>query len=305
MAAISLDDRSRWIENYMKKNGVNRYAAQSAWRTAKSDAVKAATAKAKAAEAAKSPRVKWVENYMKENNVGRYAAQSAWRQTESATAKKAAAKVEAKAAVEASKKAVAEGGRALKVAGSAMRPAVAAAKFASKAAGPLGVAAGLYDSASTLADKKKLASAAVGRRAVMDAAAGKMNKSDSMFDTAAKARKMALAKKAAAARVRGTMIPADRGSRGKNTSRTYTEGRRADNASSRPTSTKSTPNASKTPSGASTHVVKRGDTLWDIAQANNTTVSTLLKLNPQIAQRKAEGKTTIFSGSKVRIPKGK
>lgn len=54
-----------------------------------------------------------------------------------------------------------------------------------------------------------------------------------------------------------------------------------------------------------THIVKRGDTLWGIAQKNNTTVSALLKANPTIAKRKAEGKVTIFSGSKVRIPKGK
>ena len=54
----------------------------------------------------------------------------------------------------------------------------------------------------------------------------------------------------------------------------------------------------------SVHTVKRGDTLWDIAQKNNTTVSALLKANPTIAQRKAAGKVTIFSGSKVRIPKG-
>lgn len=50
------------------------------------------------------------------------------------------------------------------------------------------------------------------------------------------------------------------------------------------------------------HTVKKGDSLWAIAQANNTTVSALLKANPAIAKRKAAGKTTIFSGSKVRIP---
>ena len=50
------------------------------------------------------------------------------------------------------------------------------------------------------------------------------------------------------------------------------------------------------------HTVKKGDTLWDIAQANKTTVSALLRANPTIAKRKEAGKVTIFSGSKVRIP---
>lgn len=50
------------------------------------------------------------------------------------------------------------------------------------------------------------------------------------------------------------------------------------------------------------YTVKKGDSLWKIAQANNTTVSALLKANPTIAKRKEAGKVTIYSGSKVRIP---
>lgn len=53
--------------------------------------------------------------------------------------------------------------------------------------------------------------------------------------------------------------------------------------------------------GAS-YTVKKGDSLWQIAQDNKTTVSALLKANPELAKRKAAGKTTIYSGSKVRIP---
>lgn len=65
--------------------------------------------------------------------------------------------------------------------------------------------------------------------------------------------------------------------------------------------TKAQQNAATGRLGAS-HTVKKGDTLWDIAQKNNTTVAALLKANPTIAKRKAAGKTTIFSGTKVRIP---
>ena len=53
--------------------------------------------------------------------------------------------------------------------------------------------------------------------------------------------------------------------------------------------------------GAS-YTVKKGDSLWKIAQDNKTTVAALLKANPTIAKRKEAGKVTIFSGSKVRIP---
>lgn len=80
--------------------------------------------------------------------------------------------------------------------------------------------------------------------------------------------------------------------------------RRADSADSSRTPkplTKAQQNASLGRTKA-VHTVKKGDTLWDIAQANNTTVSALLKANPIIAKRKEAGKVTIFSGSKVRIP---
>ena len=53
------------------------------------------------------------------------------------------------------------------------------------------------------------------------------------------------------------------------------------------------------------YTVKSGDNLWNIAQANKTTVSSLLKANPVIAERIKNKKVDIFSGSKVRIPKGK
>lgn len=80
--------------------------------------------------------------------------------------------------------------------------------------------------------------------------------------------------------------------------------RRADSGDSARTPkplTKAQQNASMGRTGA-VHTVKKGDTLWDIAQANKTTVSALLKANPTIAKRKEAGKVTIYSGSKVRIP---
>ena len=70
---------------------------------------------------------------------------------------------------------------------------------------------------------------------------------------------------------------------------------------SRPAGASTKPAATK----SSSVTVKSGDTLWGIAKANNTTVAAILKANPTIAQRRSAGKTSIFSGSKVRIPKGK
>lgn len=87
----------------------------------------------------------------------------------------------------------------------------------------------------------------------------------------------------------------------------------ASKSNSKPSTTKggkNTPakptNGSKAPSGAvkGTYTVKSGDSLWKIAQKSNTTVSSLLKANPAIAKRREAGKVDIFSGSKVRIPKG-
>lgn len=51
------------------------------------------------------------------------------------------------------------------------------------------------------------------------------------------------------------------------------------------------------------HSVAKGDSLWAIAKSNNTTVDAILKVNPELAKRKAAGKTVLFSGTKVRIPK--
>jgi LysM repeat protein len=80
----------------------------------------------------------------------------------------------------------------------------------------------------------------------------------------------------------------------------------------KPAMPRSTKPAVKTPQkpavgrlGASTHVVKHGDTLWGIARDNKTTVSAILGANPTIAERRKNGQTSIFSGTKVRIPKGK
>lgn len=53
------------------------------------------------------------------------------------------------------------------------------------------------------------------------------------------------------------------------------------------------------------YTVKKGDSLWAIAQKNKTTVKELLKANPAIAQRRKAGKVDIYSGTKVRIPGGK
>lgn len=57
--------------------------------------------------------------------------------------------------------------------------------------------------------------------------------------------------------------------------------------------------------GAKVVTVKSGDTLYDIAKKNNTTVAAIYKVNPILAKRKADGKGVIFSGSKVRLPVGK
>lgn len=48
--------------------------------------------------------------------------------------------------------------------------------------------------------------------------------------------------------------------------------------------------------------VKKGDSLYAIAKANNTTVANLYKLNPSLAARKAAGKNVIFSNSLVKVP---
>ena len=49
------------------------------------------------------------------------------------------------------------------------------------------------------------------------------------------------------------------------------------------------------------HTVKRGDTLWGIARTNNTSVDALLKKNPIVAERRRQGKTSIFAGTKIKV----
>lgn len=51
-----------------------------------------------------------------------------------------------------------------------------------------------------------------------------------------------------------------------------------------------------TTSAARYHTVKSGDTLWAIAKTYDTTISALLKLNPQITNA-----NLIFAGQKVRV----
>lgn len=74
---------------------------------------------------------------------------------------------------------------------------------------------------------------------------------------------------------------------------------------SRPNATKTKPSSTAAPTAAKsgTHAVSKGDTLWAIAKANNTSVDAILKVNPELAKRKAAGKTMLFTGTKVRIPK--
>lgn len=57
------------------------------------------------------------------------------------------------------------------------------------------------------------------------------------------------------------------------------------------------------PMGVKGYRVKKGDTLWDIAQRNNTTLNTIYKLNPEIKKRKDAGKVDIFANTLVRLPK--
>lgn len=63
----------------------------------------------------------------------------------------------------------------------------------------------------------------------------------------------------------------------------------------------SRPSGSK-PSGSG-YRVKAGDTLWDIAQKNNTTVAAIYAANPELKKRKDAGKNVIFRNTLVRIPK--
>ena len=64
-------------------------------------------------------------------------------------------------------------------------------------------------------------------------------------------------------------------------------------------------NRTSTPMTGKVVRVKRGDTLYGIAQKNNTTVSALYKANPALAKRKAAGRTVIYSNTAVRVPRKK
>jgi LysM repeat protein len=55
--------------------------------------------------------------------------------------------------------------------------------------------------------------------------------------------------------------------------------------------------------GQTVVTIKRGDTLWDIAQKNKTTVDAIYKANPFLMERKKAGKVQIFSGTTIRLPK--
>jgi LysM repeat protein len=70
-------------------------------------------------------------------------------------------------------------------------------------------------------------------------------------------------------------------------------------------SVKPTPPSTTTPapSAVKGYRVKKGDTLYDIARKNNTTLSTIYKLNPTIKKRKDAGKVDIFANTLVRLPK--
>jgi LysM repeat protein len=58
-----------------------------------------------------------------------------------------------------------------------------------------------------------------------------------------------------------------------------------------------------TPASVKGYRVKSGDTLWDIAQKNNTTLTTIYKLNPELKKRRDAGKVDIFANTLVRLPK--
>jgi len=53
---------------------------------------------------------------------------------------------------------------------------------------------------------------------------------------------------------------------------------------------------------ANVYMVKKGDSLWAIAQKKGTTVANLMKLNPQLRKRDKAGGVVLYSGTKVRVP---
>ena len=248
-------------------------------------------------------RAEWIKQYMEKNNVNRNTAQSAWRQAESkqALARAAKAKYNARPDV-----------KVTKAVDKFMRSGAGktVGKIA-KGAGAASAVAGMASAAYQLSTKEGLKNAAASRKAVMEAAAGKgagaqaTNRFTQASTNLAAAKKAAMKKAAANAAKR---IPADQ----KDSSRKNVVGARrsADSADSSRTPKpmkKTSQNGSTGLTGASkgVYTVKSGDNLWNIARANKTTVSAILKANPIIAKRREAGKVDIFSGSKVRIPKGK
>lgn len=86
--------------------------------------------------------------------------------------------------------------------------------------------------------------------------------------------------------------------------------RKSTQSKPKPSTGKGGTSSTPRPSGGSTarpgtYTVRSGDSLSKIASKNGTTVQAILKANPTIASRRKAGKVDIFSGSKVRIPKGK
>jgi LysM repeat protein len=53
---------------------------------------------------------------------------------------------------------------------------------------------------------------------------------------------------------------------------------------------------------ANVYSVKKGDSLWAIAQKKGTTVAKLMQLNPQLRKRANSNTVVLYSGTKVRVP---
>lgn len=53
---------------------------------------------------------------------------------------------------------------------------------------------------------------------------------------------------------------------------------------------------------ANVYRVKKGDSLWAVAQKKGTTVAQLMKLNPQLRKRANSNSVVLYSGTKIRVP---